>query len=85
VPAGNHQIRCWRGARGNPSRWARSVEDGHGQQPQPRPRHLARSPGIDLASRVIGRHPLLDPKVLALVLMGVIFLVAAAVNLVLGP
>jgi hypothetical protein len=40
---------------------------------------------IDLASRVIGRHPLLDPKVLALVLMGVIFLVAAAVNLVLGP
>jgi hypothetical protein len=42
VPAGNHQIRCWRGARGN-------------------------------------------PKVLALVLMGVIFLVAAAVNLVLGP
>jgi Protein of unknown function (DUF3592) len=40
---------------------------------------------VDLASRVVGRHPLLDPKVLALALMGVIFLVAAAVNLVLGP
>ncbi len=40
---------------------------------------------FDLASRVVGRHPLLDPKALALVLMGVIFLVAAAVNLVLGP
>jgi len=43
---------------------------------------------VDLASRVVGRPPLLDPWVLALVLMGVIFLVAAAVNmvnLVLGP
>jgi hypothetical protein len=40
---------------------------------------------VDLASRVVGRHPLLDPRVLALVLMGVSFLVAAAVNLVLGP
>jgi hypothetical protein len=30
---------------------------------------------VDLASRVIGRHPLLDPWVLALVLMGVSFLV----------
>jgi hypothetical protein len=40
---------------------------------------------IDLASRVVGKHPLLDPKVLALVLMGVSFLVAAALNLVLGP
>jgi Protein of unknown function (DUF3592) len=40
---------------------------------------------VDLASRVVGRHPLLDPRVLALVLMGVIFLVAAAVDLVLGP
>jgi hypothetical protein len=43
---------------------------------------------VDLASRVVGRHPLLDPGVLALVLMGVVFLVAAAVNavsLVLGP
>jgi Protein of unknown function (DUF3592) len=40
---------------------------------------------VDLASRVVGRHPLLDPPVLALVLMGVIFLLAAAVNTVLGP
>jgi hypothetical protein len=43
---------------------------------------------VDLASRVVGRHPLRDPWVLALVLMGVSFLVAAAVNavnLVLGP
>jgi Protein of unknown function (DUF3592) len=37
---------------------------------------------VDLASRVVGRHPLLDPGVLALVLMGVILLVAAAVNAV---
>ena len=37
---------------------------------------------VDLASRVVGRHPLLDPWVLALVLMGVSFLVAAAVNMV---
>jgi hypothetical protein len=36
---------------------------------------------VDLASRVVGRHPLLDRWVLALVLMGVGFLVAAAVNL----
>jgi hypothetical protein len=40
---------------------------------------------VDLASRVVGRHPLLDPWVLALVLMGVTFLVAAAVNKVRGP
>jgi Protein of unknown function (DUF3592) len=40
---------------------------------------------VDLASRVVGRHPLLDPPVLALALMGVIFLLAAAVNTVLGP
>jgi Protein of unknown function (DUF3592) len=40
---------------------------------------------VDLASRVVGRHPLLDPWVLALVLMGVSFLVAAAVNLARGP
>jgi hypothetical protein len=40
---------------------------------------------VDLASRVVGRHALLDPWVLALVLMGVSFLVAAAVNMVLGP
>jgi Protein of unknown function (DUF3592) len=40
---------------------------------------------VDLASRVVGRHPLLNPPVLALVLMGVIFLLAAAVNTVLGP
>jgi len=40
---------------------------------------------VDLASRVLGRHPLLDPRVLALVLMGVSFLVAAAVNLVRSP
>jgi hypothetical protein len=40
---------------------------------------------VDLASRVVGRHPLLDSWVLALMLMGVGFLVAAAVNLVLGP
>jgi hypothetical protein len=39
---------------------------------------------VDLASRVVGRRPLLDPWVLALVLMGVSFLVAAAVNMVLG-
>jgi hypothetical protein len=37
---------------------------------------------VDLASRVVGRHPLLDPPVLALVLMGVSFLVAAAVSMV---
>jgi hypothetical protein len=37
---------------------------------------------VELASRVVGRHPLLDPWVLALVLMGVLFLVAAAVNAV---
>jgi Protein of unknown function (DUF3592) len=40
---------------------------------------------VDLASRVVGRHPLLDPWVLALLLMGVVFLVAAAVNTVPGP
>jgi Protein of unknown function (DUF3592) len=40
---------------------------------------------IDLASRVVGRHPLLDPRVLALVLLGVSFLVAAAVNLLRSP
>jgi Protein of unknown function (DUF3592) len=40
---------------------------------------------VDLASRVVGRHPLLDPWVLALVLMGVTFLVVAAVNQVRGP
>ena len=40
---------------------------------------------VDLASRVVGRHPLLDPWVLALVLLGVSFLVAAAVNMVRGP
>jgi hypothetical protein len=40
---------------------------------------------VDLASRVVRRHPLLDPWVLALVLMGVTFLVAAAVNMVRGP
>lgn len=40
---------------------------------------------FDLASRVVDRRPLLDPRVLALVLMGMGFLVAAAVNLVLGP
>jgi hypothetical protein len=40
---------------------------------------------VDLASRVVGRHPLLDPWALALVLMGVSFLVAAAVNQVRGP
>jgi hypothetical protein len=43
---------------------------------------------VDLASRVVGRHPLLDPWVGALVLMGVAFLAAAAVNAVnrvLGP
>jgi Protein of unknown function (DUF3592) len=37
---------------------------------------------VDLASRVVDRHPLLDPWVLALVLTGVSFLVAAAVNIV---
>jgi hypothetical protein len=40
---------------------------------------------VDLASRVVGRHPLLDPRVLALVLMSVSFLVAAAVNMVRSP
>jgi Protein of unknown function (DUF3592) len=40
---------------------------------------------VDLASRVVGRHPLLDPWVLALVLMGVSFLVATAVNTARGP
>jgi hypothetical protein len=40
---------------------------------------------VDLASRVVDRHPLLDPWVLALVLMGVTFLVVAAVNQVRGP
>jgi Protein of unknown function (DUF3592) len=40
---------------------------------------------VDLASRVVGRHPLLDPWVLALVLIGVSLLVAAAVNQVRGP
>jgi hypothetical protein len=40
---------------------------------------------VDLASRVVGRHPLLDTWVLALVLMGVTFLVAAVVNQVRGP
>jgi hypothetical protein len=40
---------------------------------------------VDLASRVVGHHPLLDPWVQALVLMGVSFLVAAAVNLARGP
>ena len=40
---------------------------------------------VDLASRVVGRHPLLDPWVLSLVLMGVTFLVVAAVNQVRGP
>jgi hypothetical protein len=39
---------------------------------------------VDLASRVVGRHPLLDRWVLALLLMGVSFLVAAAVYTVLG-
>jgi Protein of unknown function (DUF3592) len=39
---------------------------------------------VDLASRVVGRHPLLDPPVLALVLMGMLFVLAAAVNTVLG-
>jgi hypothetical protein len=39
---------------------------------------------VDLASRAVGRHPLLDPWVLALLLMGVSSLVAAAVNTVLG-
>jgi hypothetical protein len=38
---------------------------------------------VDLASRVVGRHPLLDRWVLALGLTGVILLVAAAVNMVL--
>jgi hypothetical protein len=37
---------------------------------------------VDLASRVVGRHPFLDQWVLAMVLMGVVFLVAAAVNMV---
>jgi hypothetical protein len=40
---------------------------------------------VDLASRVVGRHPLLDPWVQALVLMGVSFLVAAAVNQARSP
>jgi hypothetical protein len=40
---------------------------------------------VELASRVAGRHPLLDPWVLALVLMGGSFLVAAAVNMVRSP
>jgi hypothetical protein len=40
---------------------------------------------IDLASRVVGRHPLLDRWVLALLLMGVGFLVAAAVKLLRSP
>jgi hypothetical protein len=40
---------------------------------------------VDLASRVVGRHPLLDPWVQALVLMGMSFLVAAAVNTARGP
>jgi hypothetical protein len=40
---------------------------------------------VDLASRVIGRHPLLDRWVLALLLMGVGFLVVAAVNPLLNP
>jgi hypothetical protein len=39
---------------------------------------------VDLASRVVGRHPLLDRWVLALLLMGVSFLVAAAVHTVMG-
>jgi hypothetical protein len=39
---------------------------------------------VDLASRVVGRHPLRDRWVLALVLMGVSFLVAAIVNMVRG-
>jgi Protein of unknown function (DUF3592) len=37
---------------------------------------------VDLASRVVGGHPLQDRWVLALVLMGVGFLVAAAINAV---
>ena len=40
---------------------------------------------VDLASRVVGRHPLLDRWVLALVLTGVVFLTAAAVDMVRGP
>jgi hypothetical protein len=43
---------------------------------------------VELASRVVGRHPLLDPWVLALMGMSVLFLAAAAVNalnMVLGP
>jgi hypothetical protein len=39
---------------------------------------------VDLAGRVVGRHPLLDRWVLALLLMGVIFLVAAAGEMVWG-
>lgn len=40
---------------------------------------------VDLAGRVVGRHPLLDRWVLALLLMGVIVLVAAGGDLVAGP
>jgi hypothetical protein len=40
---------------------------------------------VDLASRVVGRDPRLDPWALALVLTGVSFLVAAAVDMVRGP
>jgi hypothetical protein len=40
---------------------------------------------VDLAGRVVGRHPLLDRWVLALLLMGVVFLVAAAGDMVPGP
>jgi hypothetical protein len=40
---------------------------------------------VDLAGRVVGRHPLLDRWVLALLFMGVVFLVAAAGDMVAGP
>jgi hypothetical protein len=40
---------------------------------------------VDLASRVVGRHPLLDPWVLTVLLLGVVFLVAAAVTMMPGP
>jgi hypothetical protein len=36
---------------------------------------------VDLAGRVVGRHPLLDRWVLVLLVMGVVFLVAAAGDL----
>jgi hypothetical protein len=40
---------------------------------------------VDLAGRVVGRHSLLDRWVLALLVMGVIFLVAAAGDVGRGP